>query len=68
MAGKNMAAVKKTLLSGEPTPIHYQADAQGKTPEKPASQLATDKQIEVVPFGVQSEADVQLAPVDQMFE
>jgi zinc protease len=68
MAGKNMTQVKGMLLSGAPTPIHYQADAQGKTPEKPPAQLATDKQIEAFPFGVKNEGDVQVVPVDQMFE
>jgi zinc protease len=68
MAGKNMAQVKATLLSGAPTPIHYQADAQGKTPEKPPAQLATDKQIEVFPCGVHNDSDVEVVPVDQMFE
>ncbi|HEY6911647.1 MAG TPA: insulinase family protein, partial [Myxococcales bacterium] len=68
LAGKNMAQVKGMLLSGAATPIHYQADAQGKTPEKPPAQLATDKQIEVFPFGVKDESDVQVVPVEQMFE
>ncbi len=68
MAGKNMAEVKKALLSGAPTPIHYQADAQGKTPSRPPAQLATDKQMEVFPFGIENEGDVQVVPVDRMFE
>ena len=68
MAGKNMADVKKALLSGAPTPIHYQADAQGKTPSRPPAQLATDKQMEVFPFGIENEGDVQVVPVDRMFE
>jgi len=68
MAGKGMAAVKKTILAGEPTPITYQKDAQGKSPEKSAAQLATDKEIEQFPLGAQGDADVQVVPVDQMFE
>ena len=68
LAGKDMASVKKTVLAGEPTPIQYQRDATGKTPEKPAAQLETDKQIEKFPLGAKGDADVQLAPVDQMFE
>ncbi len=68
MAGKDMSSVKKTILADEPTPIHYQKDAQGKTAEKPAAQLATDKQIEVFPLGAHGDADVQVVPVDRMFE
>jgi zinc protease len=68
LAGKDMASVKKTVLSGEPTPIHYQRDATGKTPEKPPAQLATDKEIEKFPFGAQADADVQVFPVEKMFE
>jgi zinc protease len=68
LAGKDMASVKKAVLAGDPTPIHYQRDATGKTPEKPAAQLATDKEIERFPFGAQGDADVQVVPVAQMFE
>jgi len=68
LAGKDMASVKKTLLSGEPTPIRYQRDATGKTPEKPPAQLATDKEIEKFPFGAQGDSDVQVVPVEKMFE
>jgi zinc protease len=68
LAGKSIAAVKKTVLSGEATPIQYQRDATGKTPDKPPAQLATDKEIEKFPFGARSEADVEVAPVDRMFE
>jgi len=68
LAGKDMAAVKKTVLAGDPTPIQYQRDATGKTPDKSAAQLAADKEIEKFPFGAQGEADVQIVPVDRMFE
>ncbi len=68
LAGKDMASVKKTVLSGEPTPIQYQRDATGKTPEKPPAQLATDKEIEKFPFGARGDADVEVTPVDRMFE
>jgi zinc protease len=68
LAGKDMAAVKKTVLAGDPTPIQYQRDATGKTPEKPAAQLAADKEIEKFPFGARGDADVQVVPVDRMFE
>ena len=68
MAGKDMAALRKTILSGEPTPIQYQRDASGKTPEKPAAQLEVDKQMAAFPLGVRGEQDVVLLPVDQLFE
>jgi zinc protease len=68
LAGKDMASVKKTVLAGDPTPIQYQKDATGKTPDKPAAQLETDKKIEKFPLGAKGDPDVQLAPVDQMFE
>src|SRR2546421_189202 len=61
-------SVKKTVLSDDPTPIHYQQDASGKTPEKPAAQLATDREIEKFPFGAKGDADVQVVSVDRMFE
>ena len=68
LAGKDMASVKKALLAGDPTPIQYQKDATGKTPEKPAEQLATDKEIAKFPFGAKGDADVQVVGVDRMFE
>jgi zinc protease len=68
LAGKDMASVKKTLLAGDPTPIQYQKDATGKTPDKPPDQLATDKQIEKFPFGAKGDSDVRVVPVDKMFE
>ena len=68
LAGKDMASVKKALLAGDPTPIQYQKDATGKTPEKPAGQLATDKEIAKFPFGAKGDADVQVVGVDRMFE
>jgi zinc protease len=68
LAGSDMASVKKTVLAEDPTPIHYQQDASGKTPAKPAAQLATDKEIEKFPFGAKGDADIQVVPVDKMFE
>ena len=68
MAGKDMASVRKAILSGEPTPIAYQRDATGKAPEKPAAQLATDKEMAAFPFGARGDGDVVVAPVDQLFE
>ncbi len=68
MAGKGMAALKKTILEGSPTPIQYQRDATGKTPEKPATQLATDKEMASFPLGAQKDADVAVVPVAELFQ
>ena len=68
LAGKGMAAVKKTILSGEPTPIQYQRDATGKTPDKSAAQLATDKEMASFPLGAQKDGDVAVMPVGELFE
>ena len=68
MAGKGMAAVKKAILEGTPTPIQYQRDATGKTPDKPAAQLATDQEMASFPLGAQKDAEVAMAPVGELFE
>ncbi|MCA1829190.1 MAG: insulinase family protein, partial [Myxococcales bacterium] len=68
MAGKDMASVRAAILSGQPTPIQYQKDASGKTPEKPAEQLEVDARMAAFPFGVHGESDVVVTPVDQLFE
>lgn len=68
LAGPDMGSVKKTLLANGPTPIQYQKDAAGKAPEKPPEQLAIDSQIESFPFGAQGDADVEVVPVEKMFE
>jgi hypothetical protein len=68
MAGKDMAAVKKAILSGAPTPIAYQRDATGRAPEKPASQLAIDEEMAKFPFGAASDKDVVVVPVGEEFE
>ena len=57
--GRHLAAQKKP---------EHQRDATGKAPEKPAAQLATDKEIERFPFGADADADVQIVPVEKMFE
>jgi zinc protease len=68
MAGKEMAAVKKAILTGNSTPIAYQKDATGKTPEKPASQLTIDEEMARFPFGAESDKDVVVVPVGEEFE
>jgi len=68
MAGKEMAAVKKAILTGASTPIAYQKDADGLMPEKPASQLALDEEMAKFPFGAESDEDVVMVPVGKEFE
>jgi zinc protease len=68
MAGKEMAAVKKAILTGASTPIAYQKDAKGLAPEKPASQLALDEDMAKFPFGAESDKDVVMVPVGEEFE
>jgi len=68
LAGTGMDEVKKALLSGKPTPIQYQRDATGKTPDKPPAQLARDREMEKFPFGARTEADVEVVRVEQMFQ
>jgi hypothetical protein len=63
-----MAAVKKAILTGASTPIAYQKDATGKTPEKPASQLALDEEMAKFPLGAESDKDVVMVPVGEEFE
>ena len=46
----------------------FAAQNAPKTAEKPAAQLATDREIEKFPFGAKGDADVQVLSVDRMFE
>ncbi len=62
------AELKKTILTNAPSPMHYQKDAQGNSPKKPAALLAADKVIEQLPIGVNGDADVEIIPVAKMFQ
>jgi zinc protease len=62
------AELKKAIVANTPSPMHYQKDAQGNVPKKPAPLLAADKLIEKLPIGVNGEADVEIIPVAQMFQ
>ena len=64
LVGPGMAAVKKALLAGTPTPILYQ-DANVKRPQ---AQLDADAEIAKLTFGQLSEADIELVPVEKLFE
>ena len=60
--------MKKTILEGAPTPIQYQRDATGKTPDKAAAQLAIDTAIASFPLGAHDDSDVVVVPVGELFE
>jgi hypothetical protein len=64
MVGPDMAAVKQVILANQPTPIRYQ-DASVKRPQP---QLDADAEIARHPFGAIGESDVEIVPVEKLFE
>jgi zinc protease len=68
LVGPGMAEVKKALLSDAETPMHYQKDAQGNVPEKPRELLDQDRDVNRTSFGAKGDDDVQIVPVEKMFE
>jgi zinc protease len=64
LVGPDMAAVKQAILANQPTPITYQ-DASVKRPQ---AQLDADAEIARFPFGTAGEADVEIVPVEKLFE
>ena len=68
LAGKGIAPLKKAILEGAPSPVQYQRDATGKTPDKPDAQLATDQEMASFPLGAQADSDVVVVPVGELFE
>ena len=64
LVGPDMAAVKKTLLANAPSPIVYQ-DA---TVKRPPAQLDSDAEIARLSFGPLTEADIEMVPVERLFE
>jgi zinc protease len=68
LVGPKAQDLKKLILSRAPTPIHYQKDAEGHSPERPKAQLEIDAQIAKLPWGAKGDADVEIVPVSQMFE
>lgn len=59
--------VKQQILANTPSPMHYQRDAQGQVPEKPADLLRSDAVIEKLPLDARGPSDVEVVPVAQMF-
>ena len=66
--GPGMADVKQALLANTETPMHYQKDAQGNVPQKPARLLDTDRAVTRTSFGARGPDDVEIVQVDRMFE
>ncbi|MFL5311443.1 MAG: hypothetical protein ACJ79H_13410, partial [Myxococcales bacterium] len=68
LVGPGMDEVKRALLSDAETPMHYQKDAQGNVPEKPAALLEIDRAVNRTSFAARGEQDVAIVPVEKMFE
>jgi zinc protease len=68
VVGPGMEQAKKAILAGGETPMHYQKDAQGNVPQKPAALLDTDRAVNRTSFGARGPGDVEVLPVDKMFE
>lgn len=64
LVGPNMAQVKAALLAGTPSPIVY----QNKDQQRPAAQTEADAAIAAFPLGTLTDADVEIVPVDKLFE
>jgi zinc protease len=65
MVTPKAAAMKQAIQSGAPSPIHYQKDAQGQSPQKPKELLAADAIIEKLALPYK---DIEIIPVDKVFE
>ncbi len=62
------AALKKAILSNEPSLIHYPENAQGKPREVPKAVSDVDAVIAAFPLVARGEADVRIVKVSQLFE
>ena len=63
MAGPDMAKLKAELLANAPSPIHY-----AKGSEKPQAVLDADVKIASFPIGASGDGDVEVVPVEKLFE
>jgi zinc protease len=68
LVGPGMAEVKKAILSDAETPMHYPKDAQGNVPEKPRELLDADRAVNRTSFAAKGDGEVQVIPVERMFE
>jgi zinc protease len=68
LVGPGMDEVKRALIANAETPMHYQKDAQGNVPEKPAALLEADRAVNRTSFGARGDQDVVIVPVEKMFE
>jgi zinc protease len=62
------AALKKAILSNDPSPIHYPPDASGKPREVPAAVRDADATIATFPLGARGDADVRIVKVEELFQ
>ena len=63
LSGPDMKALKADILANTPSPIHY---ASGMA--KPQAVLDEDAKIAAFPLGAASDAEVEVAPVETLFE
>ncbi len=63
LSGPDMKALKADILANNPSPIHY---ASGMT--KPQAVLDEDAKIAAFPLGAASDAEIEIAPVETLFE
>jgi zinc protease len=68
MVTPGAAKLAKEILANTPSPMHYQKDAQGQVPPKPPKLLQADAQIEKLPLGAHTAADIEIIPVARMFQ
>jgi zinc protease len=68
MVTPNAAEVQQAIVANQPSPMHYQKDAKGQSPAKPAELLARDAKIEKLPLGAKTPADVEVVPVSKLFD
>ena len=64
LVGPEMAQLKTALLAGAPSPVAY----QNKDQQRPAAQTEADAAIAAFPLGPLTDADVEVVPVDKLFE
>ena len=61
--------LKKALLAGTISPMHYPKDAQVKVQPKPAALLAVDTQIEKFPCRrIYKDSDIEIVSTNKLFE
>jgi zinc protease len=64
LVGPDAAALKREILAGAASPMHYPNAAQ----KQPAALLAADSAAEKQPLGARGDGDVEVVPVAKLFE